>query len=59
MRTTPKMISEADDGFKVMSDMLPPHWRSMYKGCLAEEFTEDQAMRLLLKYIEKACEKRD
>jgi hypothetical protein len=59
MKITPEMVSELDGGFKAMSDMLPPHWGSIYKGCLTEGFTEEQAMRLLLKYIEKACEKRD
>lgn len=59
MKITPELVSEVDGGFKAMSDMLPPHWWSMYIGCLDQGFTEEQAMRLLLKYIEKACEKKD
>ena len=59
MKVTPEMIGDADGAFKALNDMLPPHWWSMYQGCLKEGFTDEQAMRLLLKHIEKPCKKKD
>lgn len=59
MKLTPEHISDADQGFKAINDLYPPHWGAIYKGCLMEGFTDEQAMRLLLKHIEKPCEKND
>jgi hypothetical protein len=34
-----------------LSDMFPPLWKALYDKCIAEGFTEAQAMELLKVFI--------
>lgn len=48
---TPEEIAKLDQSMKLIVDTFPPMWRSMYKSCIQEGFTESQAMDILKTYI--------
>lgn len=45
-------LAETDQALAMIADCLPAHWKSMYDGMLASGFTEQQAMILLIVYIQ-------
>lgn len=48
---TPEETANADQGMTYLGESLPPLWRKLYENCIAEGFTELQAMQLVRTYI--------
>jgi hypothetical protein len=43
--------AEFDQGNELLGEVLPPHWKRLFDGCVNEGFREDQAMELVKAYI--------
>ena len=46
-------VAEMDQAIALLGDQLPRMWRSIYEGCLDSGFTEPEAMRMILAYIQR------
>jgi hypothetical protein len=53
MTVDPKLQAAVDQSIKAMVDMFPPLWRGIHQGLIAEGFTKEEAMQLLIAFIMK------
>lgn len=42
---------DLDEAVAALSEVLPITWRQLYKGCISEGFSSEQAMGLVKTYI--------
>lgn len=45
--------AQIDQELAEMAEVLPKGWRAIYLGCIAEGFSEEQAMRIIIAFIQK------
>jgi len=46
-----KLRAEIDQATTGLIEVIPPVWRGLFQGCIAEGFTAEQAMELVKAYI--------
>ena len=53
IKFTPQMIQQFEHGSTVIIDYFPPLWYGIYKKCVEEGFSEQQAMQCVCAYIQR------
>ena len=51
----PVQQSQADQAAAYLAEQLPPMWRRLYEGLIAEGFNDVQAMSLLNTWVMGMC----
>jgi hypothetical protein len=51
--TTPEDLQKFDQSTSLVADVFPPFWKRMFDNLVREKFTEDQAMEILIAWIQK------
>ena len=49
----PKQIADFDQAIVGLGEMLPAAWWKIYQGCKASGFTDEQALRLTIAFIQR------
>lgn len=48
-----KELADRERVMALVADLFPAHWRRVYLSLCDENFTKDEAMQLLIAYIQK------